>query len=227
MLLKTNIQLDGHSLKHKAKEPEMIVGPFIMFCSHKTVENVLLKVYLADITSHTCDVMVNFVNGDLQLIGRLASMILAKGGQEIQDDCDKRRKSNGPLNPGECFVGIPGKLPFKGIIHTSRPRWYSSDQDRQKKELELACENIFKSARDRKTIAFTAVGWSVNAYLCANVMVEAALKFSATTSSKHALQEIHFVDKDQVTAAAFVNEIMKMFKLKATYDETYIQPEAK
>ena len=199
----------------------------MLLCSYETREKVLLKVYQDDITTHACDVIVNAANGDLKHIGGLAKMIVDKGGKEIQEDCDQYTKKKGTLCPGECYKGIPGKLPCTHVIHTVGPRWDNSNRVKDRRQLEFACESTLEVAKNHSSIALPAIGsgiYQVPKDVCAEVLVETAVNFSSKTGRKSALKEIHFVNNDSMTAQTFLNEFRKRFGDKPTFEESPSRP---
>ena len=197
-------------------------------CSYKTPEKMLFQVFQADITTHACDVIVNASNGDLQHIGGLAKMIVDKGGKEIQEDCDQYKRKKGALYPGDCYKGIPGKLPCKHVIHTVGPRWDNSSRVKDRRQLEFACDNTLEAAQNHSSIALPAIGsgiFNVPKDICADVMVEAAVKFcSKNGGGRTALKEIHFVNNDSTTAQTFLKEFRKRFGDESTFKERLSGP---
>ena len=219
--------------KERSTQISSVVNPrasnpsTMLLCSYETPEKVLLKVYQDDITTHACDVIVNAANGDLQHIGGLAKMIVDKGGREIQEDSDEYKRKNGTIYPGECYKGIPGKLPCKHVIHTVAPRWDNSNQGRDRKYLEFACENTLEAAKIHSSIALPAIGsgvFNVPKDVCADVMVEAAVNFSLKNGRRSALKEIHFVNNDSTTVQIFLKEFRKRFGREPTFKEILSRP---
>ena len=193
----------------------------LLLCSYETPEKMLFKVFQADITTHSCDVIVNSANGNLQHIGGLAKMIVDKGGKVIQEDCNSYKRKKGTLYPGECYKGIPGNLPCKHVIHTVGPWWDNNKQVRGRRQLEVSCENTFQAAKNHSSIALPAVGSGIKQVpkdVCAEVLVEAAVNFSSTNGGKSLLKEIHFVNNDLTTVKTFLNEFRKRFGDKPTYE---------
>lgn len=58
--------------------------------------------------------------------GTVSKHILEKGGQALQDECNKYVSNNGNLQAGDIAVTGPGKIPCKCIIHTVGVEYDSS-----------------------------------------------------------------------------------------------------
>ncbi len=85
---------------------------------------VTFKVYIGDLTEFKADVLVNPANGQLRHAGGLAAAIVKKGGQEIQDDCNRFIQGNVlDLDEGEVYFSHKvGCLPCKAIVHAVGPK---------------------------------------------------------------------------------------------------------
>ena len=191
----------------------------VLLCSYETPENVSLKVFKGDITAHSCDVIVNAANGDLNHVGGVAKSILDAGGKEIQDECNAYVKAEGKLYEGELYNGSPGKLGCKRLIHAVGPRWDSSKREKTCKILSVTCSRVLEEARSHRSIALPAIGsgiFGIPKEICADIMIQAAQEFS----KKHencALKEIHFVNIDDASGKVFVKEFLKKFGGRSSF----------
>jgi O-acetyl-ADP-ribose deacetylase len=75
----------------------------------------MVKIWIAevDITTIEVDVIVCAANAGLVLGCGVAGFIWRRGGQEIQDECDRL----GKVKPGEVAVTTGGKLPVRYVFH--------------------------------------------------------------------------------------------------------------
>ena len=184
-----------------------------LLCSYETAEKISLKVYKTNITEHSCDVIVNAANGDLNHVGGVAKSILDAGGKEIQEECDAFIKQEGKLFDGECFSGRPGKLPCKRLVHAVGPRWDSSKRESVCKTLLVTCIRALEEAIDYRSIAIPAIGsgiFGIPKEVCADVMIQAAEEFS-TKHVNGALKEIHFVNNDDESGSVFSQKFHERF----------------
>ena len=72
-----------------------------------------IKLVKGDITELAVDAIVNAANAHLQMGGGVAGAILRKGGQSIQDKCDKI----GFTPVGQAAITGGGNLKAKYVIH--------------------------------------------------------------------------------------------------------------
>ena len=105
-----------------------------------------LELLEGDITELTVDAIVNPANEDLQLGGGVAGAILEKGGQAIQEECD--RIGHTPV--GTAVMTGAGNLDAKQVIHAVGPRMGEGDEDRKlssavRSSLALADRNGLRS----------------------------------------------------------------------------------
>ena len=182
-------------------------------CSYETQEKISLKVFKDDIVEHSCDVIVNAANRELQHVGGVAKSILDAGGDEIQDECDAHVKAEGPLYEGECYSGNPGKLPCKRLIHAVGPRWDTDKRQKICKTLSVTCKRVLEEAMDYRSIALPAIGsgiYDIPKETCAEIMIDAAVEFSKKNANC-ALKEIHFVNIDETTSQVFLKKFREKF----------------
>lgn len=77
-----------------------------------------LEIVQGDITDISCDAIVNAANSSLKMGGGVAGAILGKGGQNIQEECDRI----GFCQVGQAVITTGGKLPARHVIHAVGPR---------------------------------------------------------------------------------------------------------
>ncbi len=151
-----------------------------------------------DITEMEVDAIVNAANDDLILGGGVAGAIRRKGGEEIQEECNKI----GTIPVGQAVATTGGKLKAKFVIHAasmSLGGWTT------KEGLLNSVRNTFRVALEKKvaTIAFPAIGTGIAAFpidRCAQIMIDESL---AHLRDKTTIQKIFFVLYDPKTLAAF------------------------
>ena len=123
-----------------------------------------------DLTEAGCEAVVNAANTDLILGGGVAGAIRAKGGPQIQAECDR----HGPIALGEAAVTSGGKLKARYVIHAAGMHLggratEDSLRNSTRNSLKRAAENGIKS------VAFPAIGTGIAGFpmkRCAEVMLE-------------------------------------------------------
>jgi len=110
------------------------------------LDGTILELVEGDITLLEVDALVNPANEQLQLGAGVAGAILAKGGQSIQDECDRI----GGTPVGTAVMTGAGDLPVKQVIHAVGPRMGEGDEDRKlssavRSSLALADRNGLRS----------------------------------------------------------------------------------
>jgi len=118
--------------------------------------DVIIRIYVGDITELATDAIVNAANSDLWMGSGVAGAIKAKGGIEIEQEAI----SLGPIRPGESVITTGGKLPTKHVIHCAGmpPGGIATKENVESsvfRALEIASEHNLKS------IAFPAIGAGV------------------------------------------------------------------
>ena len=128
-----------------------------------------IKLLKGDITQLDVDAIVNAANAHLKMGGGVAGAILRKGGQIIQEECDKI----GFIGVGNAAISSAGRLKAKHVIHTVGPRMGEGDEDAKLKNatinaLKIATQNSINS------IAFPAISTGIFGYpldKCAKIML--------------------------------------------------------
>jgi O-acetyl-ADP-ribose deacetylase (regulator of RNase III) len=125
-----------------------------------------------DLTEQATEAIVNPANSALILGGGVAGAIRRKGGQAIQDECNKI----GGTPVGTAVITTSGHLKAKHVIHAVGPQMGEGDEDRKLREATL---NSLKLADQHKlnSIALPAISTGIFGYpidRCAEVMLNAA-----------------------------------------------------
>ncbi|MDJ0788720.1 MAG: macro domain-containing protein [Myxococcota bacterium] len=150
-----------------------------------------ITLHEGDITEHEVDAIVNAANSDLVLGAGVAGAIRAKGGPEIQAECD----AHGPIAVGEAAITGAGALPARFVIHAAGmpPGGQASEESvrgAMRHSLALAVENGCRS------VAVPAIGAGIAGFplqRCAEVLLEEARGHLAASGEEGGLEEIRFV----------------------------------
>ena len=134
-----------------------------------------IKLVKGDITELEVDAIVNAANAHLQMGGGVAGAILRKGGQSIQDECDKI----GFTPVGQVAITSGGNLKAKYVIHAVGPRMGEGDEDNK---LLNATLNSLKLAQKQElsSVTFPAISTGIFGYpldKCAKIMLKATKEF--------------------------------------------------
>lgn len=145
----------------------------------------MLSLVKRDITTLTCDAIVNAANSTLLGGGGVDGAIHKKGGKKILEAC----KKIGGCATGDAKITVAGDLLCQYVIHTVGPVYSGSSRD------ELLLKSCYLESLniafqyDLKSIAFPCISTGVYGYpkkLAAKVAVEAVLYFlSRHSDSKH------------------------------------------
>lgn len=157
-----------------------------------------IKFVKGDITELAVDAIVNAANSQLQMGGGVAGAILRKGGQSIQDECDKI----GFTPVGQVAITRSGNLRAKYVIHAVGPRMGEGDEDNK---LLNATLNSLKIAQEKglQSIVFPAVSTGIFGYpidKCAEIMIRTTKKF---LTNNNIPKEIIFCLYDDTAYRAF------------------------
>lgn len=115
-----------------------------------------IKILKGDITDFEGDAIVNAANTDLILGGGVAGAIRKRGGNSIQEECNKIGKI--PL--GEAVVTSGGNLKVKYVIHAAAMGF---DEPCTEESLKNATLNALKRAKEKKLkdVAIPAIGMGI------------------------------------------------------------------
>jgi O-acetyl-ADP-ribose deacetylase (regulator of RNase III) len=158
-----------------------------------------IEIRKGDITDMEVDAIVNAANTDLVLGSGVAGAIRKKGGDSIQEECDKI----GSIPLGEAAVTGAGNLRANYVIHAAGMHLGGSVSERS---LRDATWNSLLRADEKgvKTIAFPAIGTGVGGFpidRCAKVMID--MVFEYLKSKKTSIEKVYFVLFDEQTYRVF------------------------
>jgi len=163
-----------------------------------------IEARLLDITLARVDAIVNAANEGLQLGSGVAGAIRRRGGQSIQEECDRI----GACAIGEAVVTGAGNLPARWVIHAVGPRWQGGDQG---EEMALASAVLAALSRAEelgaRSVALPAISTGVFDFpveRAAEISVAAATSFGRTAES---IQRIVFCLYDERSYEIFRKEL--------------------
>lgn len=130
-----------------------------------------LEIYQGDITTLDVDAVVNAANTELRMGSGVAGALLVRGGQVIQDECDRLA----PIPLGEAAVTTGGNLRARYIIHAAAMGYRAGEGMPTPTSVEAAYLNTFKRASERQmaTIGVPALGTGIGGFPldeCARVL---------------------------------------------------------
>lgn len=92
-----------------------------------TLRETDLDILVGELLEQDVDVVVNPSNEELKMESPVGEEILEKGGESIQEECDRI----GGVAVGQAVMTGPGDLDVKQVIHTVVPRMGEGDEDRK------------------------------------------------------------------------------------------------
>ncbi len=151
-----------------------------------------------DLTEMDADAIVNAANNDLQLGGGVAGAIRRKGGDVIQQECDKI----GSIPVGGAAITSGGKLKARYVIHAASMQLGGRTTARA---LRSSTAHSLRIAAEKglQTIAFPAVGTGIAGFPmqeCAEIMLREVFEHLRGPTS---LTKIYFVLFDQPATDVF------------------------
>ncbi|HZO99044.1 MAG TPA: macro domain-containing protein [Terriglobia bacterium] len=158
------------------------------------------KVYFikGDITEMAVDAIVNPANTELVMSSGVAGTILKKGGQRIQEECDRLS----PVRLGQVVATTGGNLKAHYVFHAaSMP--LGGATTRESLQMVIRASLLRAEEKTIKTIAFPAIGTGVGGFPmrdCARIMIEEVLRHRKMVSS---LERIFFVLFDDAALKTF------------------------
>ena len=165
------------------------------------------KIYLikGDITDMAVDAIVNPANTDLVLGSGVAGAIRRKGGERIQEECDRLA----PLRLGAATVTTGGNLQAIFVIHAASMRL---GEKATAESIRLATRQSLFSAEEKaiKSLALPAIGTGVAGFPageCAQIMLKVVLDHIKVRTS---LEKIYFVLYDDATHRVFEEVFQKL-----------------
>lgn len=151
-----------------------------------------------DLTDMDVDAIVNAANNDLQLGGGVAGAIRRKGGDKIQQECDRI----GSVPIGEAAITSGGALKARYVIHAASMRLGGRTTA---DSLRTSTRNSLKRAAEKrlKTVAFPAVGTGIAGFPvreCAEIMLGEVVNHLRGETS---VEKVYFVLYDNDTLRTF------------------------
>lgn len=143
------------------------------------VSETIIELVKGDITELDVDCIVNAANSMLKMGGGVAGAIRRKGGEKIQEECDRIVAERGPIPVGGAVITSGGNLKAKYVIHAVGPVYGEGDEERK---LRDAVVNSLKIADQYRvtSIAFPAISTGVFGMpkkMCAETMLPAAISY--------------------------------------------------
>jgi O-acetyl-ADP-ribose deacetylase (regulator of RNase III) len=158
------------------------------------------KIYISkgDITDMAVEAIVNPANTDLLMGSGVAAAIRQKGGERIQEECERLA----PIRLGAATVTTAGNLKALFVIHAATMR---PGEKATAESIRLATRQTLFRAEEKaiKSLALPAIGTGAAGFPaeeCARIMLKVALEHIKTRSS---LEKIYFVLYDDAALKAF------------------------
>jgi O-acetyl-ADP-ribose deacetylase (regulator of RNase III) len=165
-----------------------------------------IEIARLDITLARVDAIVNAANERLQLGAGVAGAIRQRGGQSIQQECDRI----GHCAVGQAVVTGAGNLPARWVIHAVGPVWRGGGQD---EEMSLASAVLAALGRAEaigaKSVALPAISTGVFGFpaaRAAEISIGVARSFAA---SARVVEWIVFCLIDEESCELFRKELEK------------------
>jgi O-acetyl-ADP-ribose deacetylase (regulator of RNase III) len=158
-----------------------------------------ISIQQGDITEMDVDAIVNAANNDLIMGIGVAGAILRKGGDEIQEECNKI----GSIPVGYAAITGAGKLKARHVIHAASMGLGGVLTTAKTLRTSTAHSLRLASERKMRSIAFPAIGTGVAGFPmdeCAQVMLFEAIEHLKHRSS---LETVYFVLFDSAAFHVF------------------------
>ncbi|GAB4452060.1 MAG: macro domain-containing protein [Armatimonadaceae bacterium] len=157
-------------------------------------------------TEEAVDAIVNAANVGLQMGGGVAGAIYRKGGEEIQEECNRLRYTP----TGTAALTGAGKLLARFVIHAVGPQWHWYTPEENDRLLAAATVASLEIAREKwlTSIAFPAVSAGIFGFprdRCAKVMLRAVAEWIKAHPTEPP-QDIRFTLLPEEVAAIFAEE---------------------
>ena len=152
----------------------------------------MIHIEQGDLTEYKVDAIVNAANCELILGGGLAGAIRRRGGQAIEDECDRHE----PIEIGQAALTTGGDLAAKYVIHQAS---MSLGQRTTASSLRTSTRAVLTVAEQKEgvtTLAFPAVGTGIAGFdmsRCAEIMLDEVAKHLAGPTK---LTDVYFVLAD-------------------------------
>ena len=165
------------------------------------------KIYISkgDITDTPVEAIVNPANTDLLLESGVAGAIRRKGGERIQEECERLA----PIRLGAATVTTAGNLKALYVIHAATMR---PGEEATAESIRLATRQTLFRAEEKtiKSLALPAIGTGVAGFPveeCARIMLKVVLEHIKVRTS---LEKIYFVLYDDTALKVFEDALQKL-----------------
>jgi O-acetyl-ADP-ribose deacetylase (regulator of RNase III) len=158
-----------------------------------------------DITDVAVDAIVNPANTDLTMEAGVAGAIRRKGGERIQEECERLA----PIRLGEAAVTIGGNLKALYVVHAASLR---PGERATAESIRLVTHASLMRAEEKglRSIAFPALGTGVAGFAleeCAPIMLRVVLDHIKMRTN---LEKIYFVLFDDAALKVFEEAYQKL-----------------
>jgi len=171
------------------------------------VNKTILELTQGDITDLDTDTIVNAANTALQLGGGVAGAIRRKGGQKIQEECNKI----GGTHVGGAVITTGGNLKAKHVIHAVGPRHGEEHEDEKLKDTTLN-SLILADKNNLKSIAFPAISTGTFGFpkdRCATIMLSTTIAYLEGPTK---LEKVVYCLYDQNTFEIFKHALQSLMR---------------
>ena len=154
-----------------------------------------------DMTELDVDAIVNAANENLVMGGGVAGAILRKGGQSIQNECDRI----GHTPTGTAVITGGGRLKAKHVIHAVGPINGTGNEDEKLESAVLSALTVAKE-NGLRSIALPAISAGIFGFpkdRCARIMIRTMLEYIGKNGEP---KEIIIMLYDRPTLEIFEHE---------------------
>jgi O-acetyl-ADP-ribose deacetylase (regulator of RNase III) len=171
----------------------------------RQINTTTLEIAQGDITERDEDAIVNPANADLVLGAGVAGAIRAKGGPNIQAECNRK----GPVHVGEAVITTGGDLKARFVIHAVGPMWGEGDEDNK---LRTAVYRALRVADQNgmRSVAMPAISTGVFGFpmtRAAEIILDTIVRYVANTTP---IKKIVVVLYDRATFDTFTGMLEGM-----------------
>ena len=169
------------------------------------INNSFLELTQGDITDQTTDAIVNAANASLQLGGGVAGAIRRKGGQKIQEECNKK----GRIHVGGVLLTTGGNLKARYVIHAVGPIHGEEHENEKLKDATLNAL-ILSDKNGLKSIAFPAISTGIFRFpikRCAIIMLSTTIAYLEGFTK---LEKVIYCLYDENTFETFKNSLQTL-----------------
>ncbi|MEM2351664.1 MAG: macro domain-containing protein [Thermoproteota archaeon] len=149
------------------------------------INKTTIELVKGDITELNVDCIVNAANSMLKMGGGVAGAIRRKGGEKIQEECDRIVAERGPVPVGGAVITSGGNLKAKYVIHAVGPVYGEGDEERKLKDAVINSLRLAEQY-NMASIAFPAISTGVFGMpkkICAETMLPAAISYAKSGTS--------------------------------------------